>query len=299
MAVGEATALTGPLPGGKRDATVRLQLFNTATMLSPPEFMAMDGGKLKTVRAMFGSREHWARLPIPAFVIEHPGAGLILVDTGFHPSVAVDPKQNLGPLLGRLYKDTIEMEPEQALPAQLRKRGIDPDEIALVIMTHLHIDHASAVSEFPKPPYVLGEGEWAAFNKRGMTQGYVHKHVEHAIDLREVPYASSEVNSYATFGRSFDLFGDGSVRLVSTPGHTLGHQSLILRLKDREALLTGDAAYTLEVLDHERRGWVMADEHKWRRSLREIQLYQREHPDALIVPGHDDRTWAALEQSYE
>ena len=98
---------------------------------------------------------------------------------------------------------------------------------------------------------------------------------------------------------------DGEITITSevttlpTPGHTLGHQSLILRLKDREALLTGDAAYTLDVLDHERRGWVMADEHKWRRSLREIQLYQREHPDALIVPGHDGKTWAALEQSYE
>ena len=80
MAVGEPTPLDGPLPGGKPNATVALHLFNTATMLSPPEFMAMTGGKLKTMRSMLGSRDGWMPLPIPAFVIEHPGAGKILVE---------------------------------------------------------------------------------------------------------------------------------------------------------------------------------------------------------------------------
>ena len=119
-----------------------------------------------------------------------------------------------------------------------------------------------------------------------------------AIDLREVRYSGPQVSSYSTFGRSFDLFGDGSVRLVYTPGHSLGHQSLILRLPDREALLTADASYFLHTLDDERRGFTMADEHQWRRSLREIQLYRRENPNALIIPGHDPEAWATLQPSY-
>lgn len=298
MAIGEPTPLTEPLPGGKQGATVKLHPLLTAEMLSPPEFMSMTGSKLKMYRQLFSSRDGWLRLPIPAFLIEHPGAGLILVDTGFHPSVAVDPRQNLGPVLGRLYRDAIEMEPEQAVPAQLRARGIDPGDLAYVVMTHLHMDHASAVSEFTKPPFVLGEGEWKAFRKGGVRGGYVHKHVEHAIDMREVSFSGPQASSYSTFGRSFDLFGDGSIRLVFTPGHTLGHQSLILRLPDREALLTGDASYTLRTLDDERRGFTMADEHQWRRSLREIQLYRRENPTALIIPGHDQETWATLQPSY-
>ena len=43
----------------------------------------------------------------------------------------------------------------------------------------------------------------------------------------------------------------------------------------------------------------MADEHKWRRSVREIRLYRRENPDALIIPGHDPEEWAKLEPRYE
>ena len=82
------------------------------------------------------------------------------------------------------------------------------------------------------------------------------------------------------------------MRLVYTPGHTHGHQSVILRLKDREALVTGDAVYFKRTIEDERRGWVMADEHKWRRSIGEIRLYRRENPDALIIPGHDPEAWA-------
>ena len=74
---------------------------------------------------------------------------------------------------------------------------------------------------------------------------------------------------------------------------------MILRLKDREALVAGDAIYFLRTLDDERRGWSMADEHNWRRSLGEIQLYRRENPDALIIPGHDPEVWAGLEPRYE
>jgi glyoxylase-like metal-dependent hydrolase (beta-lactamase superfamily II) len=231
--------------------------------------------------------------------VEHPGVGAIIIDTGFHPSVAVDPKQNLGPVYGRIYR--IDMRPEQAIPAQLREqKGIEPQDVRVAIMTHLHMDHASAISEFTSATYVLGMGEWRAFHSsRFALNGYVRHHVQHAVEYKEVPYDSPVIDSYGTFGRSFDLFGDGSVRLVYTPGHTHGHQSVILRLKDREALVAGDAIYFLETLDDERRGWAMADEHKWRRSIGEVRLYRRENPDALIIPGHDPDAWSRLASQYQ
>jgi glyoxylase-like metal-dependent hydrolase (beta-lactamase superfamily II) len=270
-----------------------------AYMASPPEFMAMSGGKLGAVRKFFGSRKDWTKLPIVAFLVEHPGVGPMIIDTGFHPSVAVDPQQNLGRVYARLY--SIDMRPEQAIPAQLREqKGIEPADVRVAIMTHLHMDHASAISEFTGATYVLGQGEWRAFHaSRLALNGYVRHHVEHAVEYKEVPYDSSATGSYATFGRAFDLFGDGSVRLVHTPGHTHGHQSVILRLKEREALVTGDAIYFERTLEDERRGWAMADEHKWRRSIGEIRLYRRENPDALIIPGHDPDVWAGLAPRYE
>jgi glyoxylase-like metal-dependent hydrolase (beta-lactamase superfamily II) len=299
VALAEPSRLTKPLPGGHEGATVVLHPMICAHMDSPPELMSMTRGKPHAARRFLLSRKDRVRLPIPAFLVEHPGAGPIIIDTGFHPSVAHDPKQNLGPVYGRIY--SIDMRPEEAIATQLREqKGIDPHDVRIAIMTHLHMDHASAISEFTSATYVLGMGEWRAFHSSRLAlNGYVRHHVQHAVEYKEVPYDSPVIDSYGTFGRSFDLFGDGSVRLVYTPGHTHGHQSVILRLKNREALVAGDAIYFLDTLDDERRGWVMADEHKWRRSVGEIRLYRRENPDALIIPGHDPRAWAGIAPRYE
>lgn len=298
MALAEASRLTQPLPGGEEGATVRVHPINTGHMLGPEELMAMTSGRFHALRSLRSPHEGWLRIPIPVFLLEHPRAGPILVDTGLHASVAVDPKQNLGRVIGRLYS-RIEMDPEQTAAAQLRKRGIEAADIKLVVMTHLHMDHASAISDFTQATYVLGEGEWSAFNARRPTfKGYVHSQGRHAVDYREVVYDTRLVSSYSTFGRSFDLFGDGSVRLVYTPGHSAGHQSLIVRLKDRELLIAGDAIYFLDTLEHERRGLFLADEHNWRRSLREIQLYRRENPGAVIIPSHDAQVWENIPESY-
>jgi glyoxylase-like metal-dependent hydrolase (beta-lactamase superfamily II) len=299
MALAEPSRLTSPLPGGQQGASVVLHPMVCAYMDSPPEFMTMTGGKLKAVRQALFSRKDQLKLPIVAFLVEHPGVGPIIIDTGFHPSVAVDPKQNLGRLYAAIY--SIDMRPEQAISAQLREqKGIEPADVRVAIMTHLHMDHASAISEFTSATFVLGSGEWQGFHAaRPRLRGYVRHHVKHAVEYKEVPYDSPVIDSYSTFGRAFDLFGDGSVRLVHTPGHTHGHQSVILRLREREALVTGDAVYFLRTIDDERRGWVMADEHKWHRSIGEIRLYRRENPGALIIPGHDPEAWAGLAPRYE
>jgi N-acyl homoserine lactone hydrolase len=298
MALAAPSRLTNPLPGGQRGATVKVHPMVSAYVKGPMEVMAMTGGTVKALRSMRSSQEDWLRFPIPAFLLEHPGVGPILVDTGFHPSVAVDPKQNLGRLLSRIYR--IEMEPEQAIAAQVRKLGVEPRDIKVVVMTHLHMDHSSAISDFTGATYVIGQSEWSAFDSRfPVLNGYIRKHVDHAVEYREVMYDRQAVDSYSTFGRSYDLFGDGSLRLVYTPGHSKGHQSLIVRLKDRELLIAGDAMYLVDTLDHERRGLFLDDEHNWRRSLREIQLYRRENPDALIIPSHDPAVWESLDPVYE
>ena len=163
MALAEPSRLSGPLPGGQPGASVVLHPMVCAYQDSPPEFMVMTKGKARAVRQALLSRKTQTKVPIVAFLVEHPGAGPILIDTGFHPSVAVDPKQNLGGVYGRLYG--IDMKPEQAISAQLREqKGVDPGDVRVAIMTHLHMDHASAISEFTSATFVLGSGEWRAFH---------------------------------------------------------------------------------------------------------------------------------------
>jgi N-acyl homoserine lactone hydrolase len=287
-----------PLPGGREGATLRLHPLLAGEMSSPPGVLEHPGGRMAVPRTLLGGRKKRILLPIPAFLVEHPGAGPMLVDTGLHPSIAIDPKQNFGRLAGAFNE--FRMDHDQAIAVQLRARDIEPADIGVIVMTHLHWDHASAVSEFPHATYVLDGREWEdAIRPRGVTRGYLPKQFDYPFDWRTVDYEGSEIDSFETFGASVDLFGDGSVRLLSTPGHTAGHQSVLLRLADREVLLCGDAAYTRRAIDHEVMPLLTADEHRFRRSLREIKRFVERAPGLVVIPGHDPETWPRLDPLYE
>jgi N-acyl homoserine lactone hydrolase len=289
-----------PLPGGRAGASVRLHPLLTGRMIGPEAWFLRQDGRLAWRWALglgVPSRD-WLEVPVPAFLLEHPGAGAVLIDTGFHPSVAVDPRKNLGRIQTRLFKD-VEMDPEQAATAQLRRKGIEPARVKVVVMTHLHPDHASAISEFPGATFVVSKAEWAAATTQGALHGYLKRQFDHAFDYRLLDFEGADVESFATFGRSLDLFGDGSVRCVYTPGHTPGHLSVVLRLRRREALVAADAVYLRRNLDEMRLSHRTADDHLSERSLREIGRYVRDTPGALIIPGHDWNAWEELDAVYD
>jgi glyoxylase-like metal-dependent hydrolase (beta-lactamase superfamily II) len=75
--------------------------------------------------------------------------------------------------------------------------------------------------------------------------------------------------------------------------------SLVLRLREREALVAGDAIFTRRTLQEGILPWRTEDDHVFRRSLKEIQLYSDTRPDALVIPGHDMGFWKTLDAVYE
>ena len=115
-----------------------------------------------------------------------------------------------------------------------------------MIITHLHVDHASAVSEFPQATFVIDRREWEA-----AADGGARRAITSASSTTPSSGARSTMTARRSsrspgFGRTLDLFGDGAVRLVSSPGHTPGHQSVLLRTGHGEVLIAGDTAYTEE-----------------------------------------------------
>lgn len=289
-----------PLPGGSDGATVRVRPLLSGRFRAPPAYFVHEPGRLSWRKALgFGvPRREWLDAPIVAFLVDHPGAGPVLIDTGLHPAVAVDASKNFGPVSAFAFKG-LEMKPDQAVSAQLRALGREPSDVRTVVMTHLHVDHASAMAEYPDATFVFSRAEWDAATTQGQLHGYMKRQFDHAFDYRMLDFDGPEAGSFSSFGRSFDLFGDGSVRLVFTPGHTLGHLSVVLRLQGREALVAGDAIYLERTLTEKVLPYRMEDEHLFKRSLREIELYAREAPDAVIVPGHDMEAWHRLPAELE
>ena len=232
-----------PLPGGQQGATVRLHPLLCGEMTWPDAWPHKSDSRLAKLHALGfrQPRSEWVPLPIVAFLVEHPGVGPFLIDTGFHPSIGENPKENLGRLLSATSAATVEMDDSYTAPERLRARGIDPSSIGLVVMTHLHYDHASGISQFPGATFVVTEREWSAAHRRGSAlRGYVGGHFDHPFDWRTLDFHAPGVTSFATFGRSLDLFGDGSVIALFTPGHTHGHMSVLLRTSGQEVLVIGE-----------------------------------------------------------
>jgi glyoxylase-like metal-dependent hydrolase (beta-lactamase superfamily II) len=234
-------------------------------------------------------------VPIVAFLVEHPTVGPFLIDTGLHSSIAEQGAAGNFGRLGALGYKGLQMEPEQAVRGQLNDRGVSPDEIGLIVMTHLHADHASAIAEFPGAAVTVAKREWD--NVGGSFDGYSVGQLDASVDYRLIDLDAEGIR-HDSFERTVDLFGDGSVRVVDTPGHSPGHLSLILRLRGGEALLTGDAVFTVSALRGEAEPWRIQDRSRYRNSLSQLQGYVAGHPATLVIPGHDMEAWEALRQVY-
>ena len=134
-------------------------------MDSPPEFMAMTEGKAatscarrssaaRTTGSSCRSSPSWSSTPASGRSSSTPASTRRSRRTRSRTWAACT---------RALYN--IDMKPEQAISAQLREqKGIEPSDVRVAIMTHLHMDHASAISEFTSATYVLGAGEWRAFH---------------------------------------------------------------------------------------------------------------------------------------
>jgi glyoxylase-like metal-dependent hydrolase (beta-lactamase superfamily II) len=288
-----------PLAGGVEGAGVIVHPLLVARMLAMPHFLKRPSGPLATLRGLgvFTSRSRFTPVPIPAYLVEHPGAGPVLIDTGLPAAVAHEGAGALGRAAGLAYR--VEMEPEWTVAEQLRARGVDPIDVKVIVMTHLHYDHASAVGDFPQATFIVDAEEWRAARSGGFTRGYAPKLFGHAFDWREIDFDDPRVTSFATFGRTVDLFGDGAIRLLSTPGHSKGHMSVLLRLESgRELLLTADAAFARRTIDEELVPVMVDDVHRYKRSLREIRRYVEQTPSAEVICGHDAEGWPAVRDRY-
>jgi N-acyl homoserine lactone hydrolase len=296
----EAKPLTAPLPGGKQGATVVVEPIRAGDVHFPRELMVGSGGRLERARmaAALARPGSWPLVPCPAFLIRHPGAGPFIVDTGLHPSVTAKPAANMGRIAATFARP--KLDPGDDLPSQLRRRGVDSGDVRLAVMTHLHYDHASGMAEFPHATFILSAAEWrsATTERRPSLAGYRPAHYDYAFDYRTISYEEN-TDSYSTFGRTFDLFGDGSVRLAFTPGHSAGHQSVICRLRERDFVIAGDVIYVRDQLRDTPPSPRPYDAHTAKRSLQELRLFARQYPQAVIVPGHDAEHWATLEKRYE
>lgn len=191
-----------------------------------------------------GERADWAALDpfdphvgtkivIPYFfyLVQHPD-GNVLFDTGAHPSLVNNPRARLGAVADAFE---VLLTPDDSLRHRLASVGLSAIDITHVAHSHLHYDHCGGIEFLSGAEFLIQRSELSFAHSPPVYQRslFVRADFDHAVQWTELDGTK-------------DVFGDGLVVLFPTPGHTPGHQSMLVRLKRKTLILVGDAAYLPE-----------------------------------------------------
>ena len=164
---------------------------------------------------------------------------------------------------------------ERALLPQLAQIGLQPEEISRLGVSHHHGDHFGQAAHFPTATLIIGREDWAEIRGDPEKAALVKPWIDGKVPVVEI-------------NRDHDVFGDGRVIIVDTPGHTLGHQSLLVHLASGAVLLTGDAVHFRSQLGTRRPSGNHVDKVVGLQSIDRMLLIQKQVPARIIVQHDPD-----------
>ncbi len=225
--------------------------------------------------------------PVPWYLIRHP-RGDVVIDGGNAVECATDARTHWGKIVDDLEPV---MEVSEGCVNALARLGIGTDAVRYVLQSHLHLDHTGAVGRFPQATYLVQRREYEyAFAPDWFSAGaYVRKDFDRP-NLDWFFLEGSQTDFY-------DLFGDGTVVIIYTPGHSPGHQSFLLNLPRTGAILLAvDAAYTRQHWDEQALPGFNTCAVEAVRSVQKLRLAAR-RSGAQVLPGHDPEVLATFRQA--
>jgi glyoxylase-like metal-dependent hydrolase (beta-lactamase superfamily II) len=196
------------------------------------------------------------------YLIHHTSGVYLLWDTGITDKVAAMP----GGLGGG--NAPLTWHRSKTLIAALAEIGVKPEDVKYVAVSHFHPDHTGNVDEFPAATLVIQGAEWDA-----------------AMALPTKPFSAD--HPAMKLAGDKDLFGDGSVTILSTPGHTPGHESLLVHLpKTGYVVLSGDVAHFQSNWDNRRVPGFNFDKDKTLASMERVAQIMKDKNAQLWI-NHD------------
>ena len=235
----------------------------------------VDKGRVLTPGSGDGER---VIIPIVGYLIETDDGQRILVDSGMHHKHVEHPDATFG---GTPFGEALTpvMRREDYVINRLAELGLDASDVDILVSTHFHFDHAGNHGDFGASRIVA---QRAAYE-------FGRAHPESSPqDIWDLPHLTYEL-----------IDGDvelaPGVTLLASPGHAVGHMSVLVRLPTRPVLLAIDAVYTQENLDTD--NWAgQRDPVAARASAHRLaEIARREN--ALLVCGHDPAQWAGLQMA--
>lgn len=171
------------------------------------------------------------RLAAPCFLIKDP-KGWMLWDLGLGDQYINHPHKD--DKLGVVFTVPV------SLADQLKKIGLTPKDIKFVGISHAHLDHVGNLSLFPNATFIMQQAEYDYIEKKPVPMGILDNTYTFLKDKHKI-----------LLNGDYDVFSDGAVKILSTPGHTPGHQSLEVILPNKgTVILSGDLYHTRQAYVH-------------------------------------------------
>lgn len=223
---------------------------------------------------------HKMVVPVSAYLIEHP-RGVILIDTGWHSAVRTHPQKHLGPI-HYLVNKPYQMEGE-AINEQLNRLGYQDSDIDFLIFTHLHTDHVSGLKLIPGVKKILvSEPEWKQANSDKLV--YRSKFWK-GLPMNTFKYSNTGIGPE---GLSYDLFDDDSLVIISTPGHTNGLCSVMIRNKEGKfVLMCSDVGYAKKSWEEMILPGITTSKTKAKNALAWVRQMSEQTDCVAVIANHD------------
>ncbi|MEM9775865.1 MAG: N-acyl homoserine lactonase family protein [Chloroflexota bacterium] len=242
-----------------------------------------DGPDGRGIPAIVFDRQWTDWMPISVWVIEHP-EGVIVVDTGETERATRSGYHQGGDAFfyGSFLRFALTKEDE--VGPQMATLGIPTNEVRWVVQTHLHGDHMGGMGEFTRAEFFVAREDYP------QSTGALPYHYPDWLDPR---FSNFSTNPIASFQGSQPITKAGDVFIVPTPGHSLGHQSVVLRDGDTHYFFAGDTSFDdIQLLGSITAG-IVADPATSRSSLKLIRDYC-EMFDTVYLPSHDPESRSRL-----
>lgn len=269
-------AFTQTFPNG-----IKIHGFQTGSVSVSQEHFQYSGlGILRIPKILF-SQGLLPPMPIWVWAIETPH-GNYLIDTGETVDYYAPDhfKSKADDFANRRILEIQITEAEQ-INHQLAEVGLSPDKMDAVIMTHMHVDHTDGIGFFPKQPFLISKVDWAR---------------PIGIPLSSFPswFKGTKISHGPTelpFKGAYEV-AEG-MTIISTPGHTFGHQSVLLDVGAYHVMIAGDTTFTESQLLHNQVGGITLDIRTAKRTLKQIQQLSRE-TKLIYLPSHDPESGQRL-----
>jgi glyoxylase-like metal-dependent hydrolase (beta-lactamase superfamily II) len=262
---------------------LKITVIQTGTG-NPPVRLIASPQNIGTLRRRLGvilCRERTGPHPINAYLIEHP-EGLIVVDTG---DTAHKSERGYVPRFNPGFSRSIDIRvaPEEEIGPQLNAMGIRSRDVRLVVMTHLHHDHAGGLHHFPHNRIFVTPENLRLARRRGGLVGAIPRHWPLWFDPEPLEFSGPAVGPFA---RSAPLTEDGSMFAVETPGHMTGHVSIVARSENLTYVLAGDLTYRQHLLMDDVVDGMTENPAVSLASQRAMKQFAQNEPTVLL-PAHD------------